>query len=108
MICRNCPPQVTGRPIDASDFRLALDEELSKLPEKYRAPLILHYLESKPATAVAKELGWPYGTVLGRMARGRDKLRARLVVGVWAWEPNRFGQRNWRDASEKAVCLRGL
>jgi RNA polymerase sigma factor (sigma-70 family) len=64
---------------DAIDFRLALDGELSKLPEKYRAPLILHYLESKPAVAVARELGWPYGTVLCRMARGRDKLRARFM-----------------------------
>ncbi len=84
--------------IDAIDFRLALDEELSRLPEKYRAPLILHYLESKPAVAVARELGWPYGTVLRRMARGRDKLRARFlrrgislgVESVWAVELARF------------------
>ncbi len=56
-----------------------LDEEISKLPEKYRAPFILHYLEGMPAIAMAGELALPYGTVLCRLARGRDKLRARLV-----------------------------
>ena len=64
-------------PLDNHDVRDALDEELSNLPEKYRTPLILYYLEGKTAVDVASELGWPYGTVLVRLARGRVKLRAR-------------------------------
>jgi hypothetical protein len=54
---------------------------LSRLPEKYRAPLVLHYLEGKPVADVARELGWPYGTVLSLLARGRDRLRGRLMRG---------------------------
>ena len=68
--------------IDAAawqDLTSALDEELGRLPEKYRAPLILSYLESKSRSRVAQELRWPEGTVARRLERGRELLRARLV-----------------------------
>jgi RNA polymerase sigma factor (sigma-70 family) len=56
-----------------------LDEELGRLASKYRGPLVLTYLEGKTTEEVARLLGCPKGTVQSRLARGRDRLRDRLV-----------------------------
>ena len=56
-----------------------LYEELGPLPEKYRAPMVLCYLEGLTTEAAASQLGCPKGTILSRLARARERLRARLV-----------------------------
>ena len=61
------------------DLRSILDQELSALPPKYRAPLLLCYLEGKTRDEAAEELGWTSGSVKGRLERGRELLRARLL-----------------------------
>jgi len=65
------------RPPD--DLNNVLHKELGRLPESYRAPIVLCYLEGLTHEQAADRLGWPVGTVRGRMARGRELLRARLT-----------------------------
>ena len=61
------------------DIGPILHEELGRLPESYRAPIVLCYLEGLTHEQAAARLGWPVGTVKGRMARARDLLRTRLA-----------------------------
>jgi RNA polymerase sigma factor (sigma-70 family) len=56
-----------------------LDQELSRLPAKYRAPLVLCYLRGQTHDQAATALQCPVGTVRSRMARGRDLLKRRLT-----------------------------
>jgi RNA polymerase sigma factor (sigma-70 family) len=61
------------------DLKETLDEEVNRLPDKYRAPFILCYLEGKTVDEAARQLGRPRGTVGTWLARGRERLRHRLV-----------------------------
>jgi RNA polymerase sigma factor (sigma-70 family) len=62
-----------------ADLRLLLDQELSRLPAKYRAVVIFCDLEGKTRQQVAGQLGLPEGTVASRLARARSMLAKRLA-----------------------------
>jgi RNA polymerase sigma factor (sigma-70 family) len=53
--------------------------EIDRLPDHYRAPIALCYLEGLSYEQAAHQLGWPLGTVGSRIARARELLRSRLV-----------------------------
>ncbi len=55
-----------------------LQAEVARLPEKYRAPLVLCYLEGKTHAEAARQLACPVGSMSKRLARGLELLRRRL------------------------------
>jgi RNA polymerase sigma factor (sigma-70 family) len=74
-------PAPAADPLSESSWREAravLDEELSRLPERFRAPLVLCYLEGKTQEEAGRLLGLPKGTLTRRLGRARKLLRARL------------------------------
>jgi RNA polymerase sigma-70 factor (ECF subfamily) len=72
-------PEPTVVPHDQrDDLAESLDRELSRLPEKYRIPIVLCELEGKTHKEVAGQLGVPIGTVSSRLSRARALLARRL------------------------------
>jgi RNA polymerase sigma factor (sigma-70 family) len=61
------------------DLQPLLDQELNGLPENYRLPILLCDLEGKTIKEATQQLGWPQGTLAGRLARGRKLLAKRLA-----------------------------
>ena len=66
-------------PEDWTERQLLLDEELSRLPDIYRAVVVSCDLEGRTRKEVARQLGVPEGTVAGRLARARVLLAKRLA-----------------------------
>jgi RNA polymerase sigma factor (sigma-70 family) len=62
-----------------AELRELLDEEVGRLPEKYRAAVVLCYLEGLTNEEAADRLGCPRGTVVSRLSRAREQLRRRLL-----------------------------
>lgn len=61
-----------------AEVRSIIYAELSCLPERYREPLVLCYLEGLTYDDAARCLGWSPTTLKGRLQRGRERLRRRL------------------------------
>ncbi|APW62736.1 ECF RNA polymerase sigma factor SigW [Paludisphaera borealis] len=57
----------------------ALNEEVDRLPLKYRCPIELCYLQGMTYDQAARQLDWPTATIKSRLARGRLRLRRSLV-----------------------------
>jgi RNA polymerase sigma factor (sigma-70 family) len=70
---------VDGATGDMQEIGPVLDQELNRLPEKYRAPLVLCYFHGRTHDQAAEALRCPVGTVRSRLARGRSLLKKRLT-----------------------------
>lgn len=75
---RSRPEAEPGHDLAEIVTRPVLHEELNRLPDRYRLPLVLCYLEGKTNEQAAALLRWPVGTVKGRLWRARGQLRDRL------------------------------
>jgi RNA polymerase sigma factor (sigma-70 family) len=72
------PPRGAEPEADWEELRRALDLELSRLPEKYRVPVVLCDLQGRSRRDVARHLRLPEGTLSSRLATARKTLAARL------------------------------
>ena len=74
------PAPAAGDEVQWRDLRPVLDEEIDRLPAKYRTPLVLCYLQGRTNEEAAERLGCPKGTILSRLAHGRERLHSPVAV----------------------------
>ena len=98
------------RPGPWDDLIPLLHEEIGRLPEKYRVPIVLCDLGAMTRDEAAGQLGWPPGTVAGRLARGRKLLHDRLTrrgaapaSTLLAAIPRATVPESWAEAAIKAA-----
>jgi RNA polymerase sigma factor (sigma-70 family) len=73
------PEASPGHSVEHDDGVAVVHEEVVRLPERYRTPIVLCYFEGLTHDEAAARLSWPVGTVRSRLARARDRLRSRLT-----------------------------
>jgi RNA polymerase sigma-70 factor (ECF subfamily) len=77
--CLEMAQWVAAAPQIDPNVKRVVHEEIHHLPAKYRAPVLLCYLENRTHEEAARELRCPLGTVKGRLSRALERLRTRLV-----------------------------
>jgi RNA polymerase sigma factor (sigma-70 family) len=79
-----CPSRaVPLEDITWGELHAVLDEELDRLPEKWRGPLVLCYQQGRTQDEAARQLGWSRNTFSRRMAEARQALARRLIRRGW-------------------------
>ena len=65
--------------LDLNELRVVLDDEIDRLPAKYRSAVVLCDLDGLGQDEAARQLGCAVGTIKSRLSRAREKLRSRLM-----------------------------
>jgi RNA polymerase sigma factor (sigma-70 family) len=89
------------------ELHAIIDEEMNRLPEKYRQPLVLCYLEGLTHEAAARQLRWKAGVLRGRLDRGRLRLRGRLARRGLAPAAT-LAVADWLNPSSQAAVAQAL
>ena len=73
--------ETASAPLESDDAEVSavLAQEVDQLPERYRAVVVLCYLQGATTEEASRLLGCPRGTVLSRLASARQRLRQRLI-----------------------------
>lgn len=74
-----CPVSAFGDEVERQEVRRLIDVAVDELPEKYRAPLVLCYLEGMTNHEAARRLGYPVGSISRRLERARGLLKKQLI-----------------------------
>src|SRR5437667_359796 len=64
--------------VSARELLAVVDEEVQQLPERYRAAVVLCYLEGQTRDQAAQQLGWSLSTLQRRLEEASERLRRRL------------------------------
>ncbi|MCI0638579.1 MAG: RNA polymerase sigma factor [Gemmataceae bacterium] len=75
-------PRAKDDPADVAErheYARILDEEITRLPDRFRLPILLCYMEGKSNEEAGRQLGCPPGTIMSRLNRARGRLRKALV-----------------------------
>jgi RNA polymerase sigma factor (sigma-70 family) len=82
--------------------------EVDRLPERFRAPVVLHYFEGLSTEATAQRLGCARGTVLSRLSRARGRIKSRLErqgISFAALLPAGDSLSRWLSPASVPACL---
>ncbi len=79
------PRAVPPDEVTWGELRTVLDAELQRLPEKWRLPLILCYLEGRTHDEATRQLGWGKNTLRRRLEEAREALGRRLTGRGVVW-----------------------
>lgn len=91
-------PVSPDSPDDTAELRRVIDEELAKLPDKYRSAVVLCDLEGLPRAVAAQKLGIPEGTLSSRLNHARKLLAGRLTRRGVTASAGAFGAVLGRDS----------
>jgi RNA polymerase sigma factor (sigma-70 family) len=78
-VVADVPAESTADPIEADECAAVIIEEVQRLPDKFRLPVLLCFFDDCSHSEAADRLGWAVGTVSSRLARAKDRLRDRLI-----------------------------